>query len=82
MPDLTGGHIVKTPGTPPAVLFHGTATASLPVILADGLRPMRRQYVHLSADRDTALSVGSRKSADVTPEPRAKHRGNSAVVRC
>jgi putative RNA 2'-phosphotransferase len=60
------GRIVKSPGTPPAVLFHGTATASLPVIMADGLRPMRRQYVHLSADRDTALPVGRRKSADVT----------------
>lgn len=60
------GRIVKSPGTPPAELFHGTAAASLPVILADGLRPMRRQYVHLSADRGTARSVGRRKSADVT----------------
>jgi putative RNA 2'-phosphotransferase len=59
------GRIAKAPGVPPAVLFHGTAAASVPAILADGLRPMRRQHVHLSVDRDTARSVGRRKSAAV-----------------
>jgi putative RNA 2'-phosphotransferase len=59
------GRIAKALGVPPAVLFHGTAVASVPAIVADGLRPMRRQYVHLSVDRDTACSVGRRKSAAV-----------------
>lgn len=59
------GRIAKTLGVPPAVLFHGTAACSAQAILADGLRPMQRQYVHLSADRDTAYSVGRRKSAAV-----------------
>lgn len=59
------GRIAKTPGVPPAVLFHGTAAVSVPEILADGLRPMQRQYVHLSVDRDTAYSVGRRKDAAV-----------------
>lgn len=59
------GRILKTPSVPPALLFHGTAASSAPAILADGLRPMRRQYVHLSADRDTAYSVGRRKSTTV-----------------
>lgn len=59
------GRIAKTPGVPPTVLFHGTAVGSVPAILAEGLRPMQRQYVHLSADRDIAYSVGRRKSAAV-----------------
>ena len=33
-------------------------------ILREGLKPMTRQYVHLSADIETALSVGAR------PRPR------------
>ncbi|MBM9510089.1 RNA 2'-phosphotransferase [Actinacidiphila acididurans] len=48
------------PATPPDVLFHGTAAASLPLILREGLRPMSRQDVHLSADMETAIRVGSR----------------------
>jgi putative RNA 2'-phosphotransferase len=57
------GRIARTPGVPPAVLFHGTAPSSVPAILAEGLRPMQRQYVHLSVDQDVAYSVGRRKSA-------------------
>jgi putative RNA 2'-phosphotransferase len=45
---------------PPDTLFHGTATATVPLILARGLLPMGRQDVHLSADRETAVRVGSR----------------------
>ena len=56
------GHIAKMPGVPPPVLFHGTAAAAVPAILATGLRPMQRQYVHLSVDKETAHSVGRRKS--------------------
>lgn len=45
---------------PPAVLYHGTARATLGAILHEGLRPMSRQDVHLSADVATAVRVGSR----------------------
>jgi putative RNA 2'-phosphotransferase len=45
---------------PPEILFHGTATRFLPLILAEGLKPMARHHVHLSPDRDTAHKVGSR----------------------
>ncbi|SEF69783.1 putative RNA 2'-phosphotransferase [Actinacidiphila yanglinensis] len=45
---------------PPDVLYHGTATATWPSIRAEGLRPMSRQDVHLSADVETALRVGAR----------------------
>ncbi|WP_406204920.1 RNA 2'-phosphotransferase [Kitasatospora sp. NBC_01560] len=50
---------------PPAVLFHGTASRSLDAIFRDGLLPMARQDVHLSADTDTAVRVGSRHGRPV-----------------
>lgn len=50
---------------PPDVLFHGTPRGALASIIADGLRPMSRQYVHLSVDEDQARAVGRRRSRDV-----------------
>ncbi len=41
----------KVPAAPPPILFHGTSRRAVAAIRAGGLRPMRRQYVHLSADR-------------------------------
>lgn len=49
-------------GTPPAILYHGTPPEVAKVILRDGLKPMNRQYVHLSMDIDTALDVGRRRA--------------------
>lgn len=46
---------------PPAVLWHGTTEAALPSIMEIGLSPMQRQYVHLSASREQAEIVGSRR---------------------
>ena len=45
---------------PPAVLYHGTSEANLSAIMDEGLRPMGRQVVHLSADVPTARLVGAR----------------------
>ena len=56
------GKLRKERTAPPAVLFHGTAPASLPIIGREGLLPMRRQYVHLSVERDGAVAVGRRKA--------------------
>lgn len=56
------GKLRREPAAPPAELFHGTAPESAQKIRASGLSPMRRQYVHLSIDRATALAVGRRKS--------------------
>ena len=53
------------PVEPPEVLYHGTARRSLPRILEEGLRPMGRQFVHLSATIEDAIAVGRRKD----PEP-------------
>jgi putative RNA 2'-phosphotransferase len=46
---------------PPSVLFHGTSSAAAAAIRVEGLRPMGRQYVHLSPARETAVRVGSRR---------------------
>jgi len=64
------GHSVSVtaraaPECPPEVLYHGTASRNVSLILRDGLRPMRRQYVHLSAGSEDAVSVGRRHSRKV-----------------
>jgi putative RNA 2'-phosphotransferase len=51
--------------TPPDILFHGTVERHLPAIKRDGLRPMDRHDVHLSADRETARRVGARRGKPV-----------------
>ncbi|MGJ8629281.1 MAG: RNA 2'-phosphotransferase [Sulfitobacter sp.] len=50
---------------PPSLLYHGTAELTVASIMADGLRPMSRQQVHLSGDRQTAFKVGARHGAPV-----------------
>lgn len=45
---------------PPEILYHGTAEASVPSILQTGLDKRSRHHVHLSADVNTATSVGQR----------------------
>ena len=57
-------HISKKPIVPPAVLYHGTTHKAAQIILKDGLKPMKRQYVHLSVDTDTAVQVGKRRDSD------------------
>jgi len=54
------GHVALPPADPPAELFHGTGAGTVEAILRDGLRPGRRQYVHLSPDQATAREVGAR----------------------
>lgn len=46
--------------TPPAVLYHGTATRFLESILKQGLIAGARHHVHLSGDIETAREVGRR----------------------
>lgn len=48
------------PQRPPVVLYHGTAERFVAAILAEGLKRGARQHVHLSADLDTASTVGVR----------------------
>lgn len=46
--------------TPPAILYHGTATKYLSRILTEGIKPQSRIFVHLSEDHDVARNVGER----------------------
>ncbi|SEF33815.1 putative RNA 2'-phosphotransferase [Amycolatopsis pretoriensis] len=50
---------------PPDVLYHGTVAKFLDAILREGLRPMNRHAVHLSATVDTARTVGARRGKPV-----------------
>ncbi|MDC0768421.1 RNA 2'-phosphotransferase [Streptomyces sp. HD] len=53
------------PATPPQYLYHGTVAPHLEAIRREGLRPMNRHDVHLSANRETATRVGSRRGRPV-----------------
>ncbi|MFX4954922.1 RNA 2'-phosphotransferase [Acinetobacter baumannii] len=45
---------------PPTYLYHGTAQRFIDSIKEQGLISKDRQYVHLTENRDTALTVGAR----------------------
>ena len=65
----TYGHSIEqkieyTPQKPPTVLYHGTthqAYRDIAGLSGAGLKPMGRQYVHLSSDIKTAITVGKRR---------------------
>jgi putative RNA 2'-phosphotransferase len=64
------GHSVQVnlelkPVKPPEMLYHGTADRFVSSILKHGLRKGKRQYVHLSKDRQTATRVGTRHGTPV-----------------
>lgn len=68
------GKLMRLRSQPPPVLFHGTGTDSISLIQVGGLLPMKRQFVHLSSDRETAIDVGRRKAkAPVILEIAAGH---------
>ena len=50
---------------PPETLFHGTGEKYVNSILQQGLIPKSRLYVHLSADKETAIKVGLRHGKPV-----------------
>ena len=52
--------------TPPDVLFHGTARRFIEAILREGLRPMARQYVHMTDDPALARITGLRRDQQPT----------------
>lgn len=45
---------------PPAILYHGTAKKNIESIFNNGISPGKRLYVHLSAEKETAIKVGKR----------------------
>ncbi len=62
------GHSIKVDmelkeAVPPRYLYHGTPIKNRENIEKEGLRPMKRLYVHLSADIDTAWQVAKRRKS-------------------
>ncbi|KAL3107824.1 hypothetical protein niasHT_017056 [Heterodera trifolii] len=66
--------ISMEPFSPPHFLFHGTSRENTKAIFGSnfGIKPMGRQFVHLSEDIETAKSIGRRK---------AKRDGQPAILR-
>lgn len=58
--------------TPPDILYHGTANRFIESILSIGLEKRNRHHVHLTADRQTAVTVGKRHGKPVILEVLAK----------
>ena len=61
------GHSVEEAVTypavePPEILYHGTTPQAAALILQQGLKPMQRQYVHLSSTPDMAEIVARRRT--------------------
>jgi len=78
------GHSVKIdlklkPQIPPANLFHGTATRFLDSIYKKGLVAGRRQQVHLSSDKDTAINVGQRHGSPIVLVVDAKSMSDDGI---
>lgn len=72
--------IIQQKVTPPYVLLHGTTWAAAPQIRRDGVRPMRRQYVHLTTSRELAAKVGGRHGKALVLEVDALQASASGVV--
>ncbi|STR27993.1 RNA 2'-phosphotransferase [Janthinobacterium lividum] len=53
------------PATPPAMLYHGTASRFVDAIRAGGLLAGARKHVHLSSNQETAVVVGARHGKPV-----------------
>ncbi|CAD5244962.1 RNA 2'-phosphotransferase [Thermococcus camini] len=47
------------------ILYHGTPRRNLERILREGLKPMKRQFVHLTTSKIEALETGRRHGKDV-----------------
>lgn len=60
------GKVERELATPPDLLYHGTPPDIAAIIRVEGLKPMSRQYVHLSSDVATAREVGLRRSGQPT----------------
>lgn len=74
------GRVTHRPAVPPPTLYHGTTPGALASIRREGLRPMGRQYVHLSSDNTTASTVGERRATTPVVVEVAAGRAHAAGV--
>lgn len=56
VPGVCAGELME----PPEELYHGTTTDAAAIIAVEGLKPMGRNYVHLSVAPDVAQMVAKR----------------------
>ena len=68
---IPGVTVEMTQPEPPELLYHGTAAKCVGIILKEGLKPMSRQWVHISPDYATAVKVGTRHGSPIVLEFRA-----------
>jgi putative RNA 2'-phosphotransferase len=75
--------IQHEPALPPPLLLHGTSERAVEAILQTGIRPMRRQYVHLTTNAELAARVGSRhgKALVLSVDSMAAHAGGVVFYR-
>lgn len=64
---------------PPEYLYHGTADRFMGSIMAEGLKPMSRLYVHLSKDKETATKVGKRHGKPVVLQIKSEEMWNDGI---
>jgi putative RNA 2'-phosphotransferase len=79
------GHSLATPiayqsERPPAILYHGTTINARPQILQEGLRPMKRQFVHLTVDLALARQIGARHGASCIMSVDAERAHDDGIV--
>jgi putative RNA 2'-phosphotransferase len=72
--------IVQQRVIPPEVLLHGTSEQAVANIRREGVRPMRRQYVHLTTNPDLAARVGGRHGKARVLEIEAFRASESGVA--
>ena len=65
---------------PPDVLYHGTSEEKIDCILANGITPQTRLYVHLSDTIDTAVNVGRRHGKPVVFKVDAKRMSEEGFI--
>lgn len=65
--------LALSPQRPPETLYHGTARKNVESILKEGLHPGSRNYVHLSSDKEDAVSVGQRHGKPIVLSVQAQN---------
>ncbi|MBY0459081.1 MAG: RNA 2'-phosphotransferase, partial [Gemmataceae bacterium] len=78
------GHSVKvgSPGelrTPPDELLHGTSAVAVTTVLATGLWPMGRAFVHLTSNPDYAAQVATAKGGGGVIRIRSREAAGAGV---
>ena len=65
---------------PPGILLHGTNEAAADSIRREGIRPMGRQYVHLTVNRNLAIKVATRHGRPCVLEVNATLASRAGVA--